>query len=233
MCCSVCCLWWAGDNPPATPMGPTGHQWEPGSTAYEAPPCPPHWAEPTAFTGAWLVAKHLEVLLWSELQHSPRLPVRKCHKVEQRHLRSFLILLFTFLCASTSLTAELTVVWWGSYNSVFFKCKNSQCCPFGDSVFNNAIFLQKSTFSHMENFTCVSPEATANLVSGYMFSCVQNLKKNTLTYFFLIFLFPCLASFGSLWHICPHPGHAGDPDTLWRAGLLIPTLFFCYTAPWK
>lgn len=57
----------------------------------------------------------------------------------------------------------------GYRNSVFFKCKNSQCCLFGSSVFNNTIFLHKSAFPHMMNFTCVSPGDTANPVWGYMF----------------------------------------------------------------
>lgn len=50
----------------------------------------------------------------------------------------------------------------GYHNSVFFKCKNSQSCLFGDGVFNNAIFLHKSAFCHMMNFTCVSAGATAS-----------------------------------------------------------------------
>lgn len=115
----------------------------------------------------------------------------------------------------------------GHRNSVFFKCKNSQCCLFGGSVFSNAIFLHKSAFSHMMDFTCVSPGDTANPVWGYMFSYVQGLKKNP-TIFFLIFLFSHFSSFGS--GICG----AGDPDGFWRAGLLLPTLFCCCSsAPWK
>lgn len=89
--------------------------------ACSEPPTPfpsslPHRDRATTFIGAWLVARHPEGLLRSQLQPLPLLPAGKCHKVEQGHLHfcpSFLILLFLFLCASTSLIAELAVGLWG------------------------------------------------------------------------------------------------------------------------
>lgn len=119
----------------------------------------------------------------------------------------------------------------GNHNSVFFKCKSSQCCLFGDSVFNSAIFIHKSAFPQIMNFTCVSPEAIANPVWGYTFSYDQSFKKNTI--FFLIFLFLHFASFGFCAHICLHSGGFGDPDAFSRVGLLLPTPFYCCSAPWK
>lgn len=56
-----------GDNPPATPVGPTSHQWELGSMGYEATSCPSccgrayslHWGLTggQAYPGAALGAK--------------------------------------------------------------------------------------------------------------------------------------------------------------------------------
>lgn len=79
----------------------------------------------------------------------------------------------------------------GYHNSVFFKCKNSQCCWFGDSE----IFLHKRAFSHKKNFTCVSPGATANPVWEYTFSYVQSLKNKPLSSS-LFFSFPILLPLG-------------------------------------